>query len=76
MKSNIKQVRFDKNPIFSTKPTFSDLDSHFDALEKLKRSCTIQVTYPKESLGILVKKSPTCTVTSTKIKDTPFSTIF
>ena len=40
VESNVKQVRIDENSFLSsettvsTKPTFSDLDSHFDALEK------------------------------------------
>ena len=82
VKSNIKQVRFDKNPVLpsktivSSKPTFSDLDSHFDALEKLKRSGAIQVTYPKQSSGILVKKLPTSAVTVPKIENTLFSAVF
>ena len=48
--SNVKRVRFDENPVLlsetivSSKPTFLDLDSHFDALENLKRRGAIQVT--------------------------------
>ena len=51
--SNVKKVRFDKNPAFSSetevssKPTFSSSDSHLDALEILKKSGAIQVIYPK-----------------------------
>ena len=52
------------------------MDSHFDALEKLKRSGAIQVTYPKQSSGILVKKSPFSAITAIEIKNTLFSDVF
>ena len=73
VESNVKWARFDKNSILlsettvSTKPTFSDLDPHFDTLEKLERCGAIQVTYPKQSLGILVKILASA-ITMTKIK--------
>ena len=79
-KRSFKRPRsFKKDPFWHTAKLtfdFSELDPLFDALDKLKRSDTIQVTFPKQSLGILVKKSPACTVTALEIKDTPFLAVF
>ena len=81
MDSYIKKVKFDKNPAFSSettvssKPTFSGSDSHVDVLEILKKRGAIQVIYPKQSSGNLVNP-PAFVVTSTEIKNTPFSDVF
>ena len=74
---NVKMVRSDKIPAIlsentvSSKPTFSGSDSHLDALEALKKSGAIQVIYPKQSLGNLVKSTASA-VTSIDIKNTRF----
>ena len=78
----LSRLDLTKNPAFLSetivfsKPTFSDLDSHFDALENLKRSGPIQVTYSQQSLSILVKKLPTSAVTTPEIKNTRFLAVF
>ena len=81
MNSNIKKVRFDKSPTFSSettvssKPTFSSSDSHLDALDILTQSGKIQVIYPKQSSGNLVN-SLASAFTSTQTKNIPFLDVF